>query len=97
VYPSQIEQALLRVPDLEPHYLLVVRRESALDTLEVQVEAGAAAALAGQEGLAAVAAVARRKIAETIGLTADVTVVFPKTIERSVGKARRVLDLRGHS
>jgi phenylacetate-CoA ligase len=97
VYPSQIERALLRVPDLEPHYLLVVRRERALDTLEVQVEAGAAAALAGKEALAAVAAVARRKIAETIGLTADVTVVFPKTIERSVGKARRVLDLRGHS
>jgi phenylacetate-CoA ligase len=97
VYPSQIEQALLRVPDLEPHYLLVVRRESALDTLEVQVEAGAAAALAGREALTAVAAVARRKIAETIGLTADVTVVLPKTIERSVGKARRVRDLRGHS
>ena len=97
VYPSQIEQALLRVPDLAPHYLLVVRRDGALDTLEVQVETGAVAAVAGKEALAALAVVARRKIAETIGLTADVTVVFPKTIERSVGKARRVLDLRSHS
>ena len=94
VYPSQVEQALLRVPDLEPHYLLVVRREGPLDTLEVQVEAGAAAAVAGKDALAALGAVARRKISETIGLTADVSVVFPKTIERSVGKAKRVLDLR---
>jgi phenylacetate-CoA ligase len=94
VYPSQIEQALLRVPDLEPHYLLTVRRQGALDTLEVQVEARAAAALAGKEALTALETVARRKITEMIGLTADVSVVLPKTIERSAGKARRVVDLR---
>jgi phenylacetate-CoA ligase len=94
VYPSQIEQALLRVPDLEPHYLLTVRREGALDTLEVQVEARAAAALAGKEVLTALETVARRKITEMIGLTTDVSVVLPKTIERSAGKARRVVDLR---
>jgi hypothetical protein len=40
--------------------------------------------------------VARRKIAETTGLTAEVTVVFPKSIEGSVGEAKRVLDLRSH-
>jgi hypothetical protein len=55
------------------------------------------AALAGKEALAALGAVARRKIAETIGLTADVIVVFAKTIERSIGKAKRVLDQRSHS
>jgi phenylacetate-CoA ligase len=94
VYPSQIEHALLQVPDLEPHYLLLVRREGPLDALEVQVEAGAGAALAGKDALAALATVARRKIHEVIGLTAEVSVVPPKTIERSIGKAKRVLDLR---
>jgi phenylacetate-CoA ligase len=94
VYPSQIEHALLQVPDLEPHYLLVVRREGALDTLEAQVEARATVAEAGREALAALGTVARRKIHEVIGITAEVTVVPPKTIERSAGKAKRVLDLR---
>ncbi len=94
VYPSQIEHALLQVSDLEPHYLLVVRREGALDTLEAQVEVRGTVAEAGREALAALGTVARRKIYEVIGITADVTVVPPKTIERSAGKAKRVLDLR---
>ncbi len=94
VYPSQIEHALLQVSDVEPHYLLVVRRDGALDSLEVQVEARAAVAEAGREALTALGAVVRRKIYEVIGITAEVSVVPPKTIERSVGKAKRVLDLR---
>jgi phenylacetate-CoA ligase len=94
VYPSQIEHVLLQVPDVEPHYLLVLRRDTALDTLEVQVEARAVVAEAGRDALAALGAVVRRKIYEVIGITAEVSVVPPKTIERSVGKAKRVLDLR---
>ena len=94
VYPSQIERALLAVADVAPHYLLVLRREAALDTLEIQVEARADVAEAGDDAFAALAAVVRRKVHETIGLTAEVSVVRPKTIERSVGKAKRVLDLR---
>ncbi len=94
VFPSQIEHALLQVPDVEPHYLLVLRRDTALDSLEIQVEARARVAEAGKEALGALGALLRRKIHEAIGLTADVTVVPPKTIERSVGKAKRVLDLR---
>ena len=94
VYPSQVERALLQVPDVEPHYLLVLRRDGALDTLEVQVEARASIADAGRESLVGLSAIVRRKIHEVIGLTADVSVVLPKTIERSAGKAKRVLDLR---
>jgi phenylacetate-CoA ligase len=94
VYPSQIEHALLQVADVEPHYLLVVRRDSALDTLEVRVEVGAAVAAAGTVAMEVLAARVRRKIFETIGLTADVSIVPPKTVERSTGKAQRVLDLR---
>ncbi len=87
VYPSQVEHALLQVPELEPHYLLVVRREGSLDTLEVRVETRA-------EGVPGLAERARRRLHEVIGLTAAVTLVPPRTLERSVGKARRVLDLR---
>jgi phenylacetate-CoA ligase len=94
VYPSQIEHALLKVPDLEPHYLLVVRRDGALDTLEIQAECNAAVTESGKEALAALAAVVKRKVYEVIGITAEATVVPPKTIERSAGKAKRVLDLR---
>ena len=94
VYPSQIEHALLQVPDLEPHYLLVVRRDGALDTLEIQAECRAAVTESGKEALSALAAVVKRKVYEVIGITAEATVVPPKTIERSVGKAKRVLDLR---
>jgi len=95
VYPSQVEHALLAIPDLAPHYLLVLRRERALDTLEVRVEARAEVAGAGDEAMRRLAERASRKIHEVIGITATVDVVAPKTIERSVGKAKRVLDLRG--
>jgi phenylacetate-CoA ligase len=94
VYPSQIEHALTLVAGVEPHYLLVVRREDMLDTLEVRVEATATVAAAGAEAMRGIAAQAKRKIHEVIGLTAEVSVVPPKTIERSVGKAKRVEDLR---
>jgi len=94
VYPSQIEHVLMQVPQVEPHYLLVVRREDALDALEVRVEAAAAVAAAGSEALRGLAAQVKRKIHEVIGLTAEVSVLPPKSIERSAGKAKRVEDLR---
>jgi phenylacetate-CoA ligase len=94
VYPSQIEHALLQVPDVEPHYLLVLRRDAALDALEIRVEARAAVFETGTDALPVLGALVRRKVYESIGITAEVSVVPPKTIERSVGKAKRVLDLR---
>jgi phenylacetate-CoA ligase len=97
VYPSQVEHALLQIDELEPHYLLVVRREGALDTLEVRVEAGPAAAAGGAATLQTLAGRAKRRIHEVIGLTTDVTVLPPKSIERSMGKAKRVQDLRAGS
>ncbi len=95
VYPSQIEHALMQLEELSPHYLLVVRREWTLDTLEVRVEARPEVMTAGEPARRAAEIQARRRIHEVVGITADVTVVPPKTIERSVGKAKRVLDLRG--
>jgi phenylacetate-CoA ligase len=95
VYPSQIEHTLLQIPELAPHYLLVVRREHNLDTLEVRVEAQAAVTTAGQPAVGALTARVKRRLLEALGVSADVSVVAPKTIARSVGKAKRVLDLRG--
>jgi len=95
VYPSQIEHALMQVRQVEPHYLLVVRREDALDTLEVRVEASAAVVASGADAMRGLAGQVKRKIHEVIGLTAEVSVLPPKSIERSVGKAKRVEDLRG--
>ena len=77
---------------LAPHYLLVLRREGALDSLEIQVETAAAEPADAVEALAARV---RRRVHEVIGLTAAVSLVPPRTLERSVGKARRVEDLRG--
>jgi phenylacetate-CoA ligase len=94
VYPSQIEHALTLVERVTPNYLLVLRREHALDTLEVRVECVAEVAAAGPDAMRALAGRVGRRLHEAIGLTAEVTVVPPKTIERSVGKARRVQDLR---
>jgi phenylacetate-CoA ligase len=95
VYPSQVEHALLTLPDLEPHYLLVVRREGALDTLEVRVEARSERIAAGAAAVEALARAVARRLYDTVGLTAEVTVVAPRTLERSAGKAARVQDLRG--
>jgi phenylacetate-CoA ligase len=94
VYPSQIEHALLQVPELAPHYLLVVRREHALDALEVRVEWQPGAPVSGPGAVDALAARVRRRLLESLGVSAGVSLVAPKTIERSAGKAKRVLDLR---
>jgi phenylacetate-CoA ligase len=95
VYPSQVEHALLQAPELAPHYLLVVRREHALDTLEVQVEGQPGAVPPGEGAAGALAARVRRRLLESLGVSVEVSIVAPKTIERSAGKAKRVLDLRG--
>ncbi len=94
VFPSQIEHALMQVPRAEPHYLLVVRREHALDTLEVRVEAHADVATGGEPAMRDLAAEVCHRVREVVGITTEVTVVPPGTIERSTGKAKRVLDLR---
>jgi phenylacetate-CoA ligase len=95
VYPSQVEHTLLGIRELAPHYLLVVRREHTLDTLEVRVEGQPSTMAAGEAAVGAVTARVKRRLLETLGVSADVSLVASKTIERSVGKAKRVLDLRG--
>jgi phenylacetate-CoA ligase len=83
VFPSEVERALLAIPELAPHYQLVVERPGHLDELTVQVEGTAEAASV------------RRQLHSVLGLTAQVEIVQPGSIPRSEGKALRVLDRRG--
>jgi phenylacetate-CoA ligase len=95
VFPSQIEAVLIEEQQLAPHYLLEIRRDGPLDTLEVLVETRAE--LSGKlsvDGYAALSQRAEHLIKAFVGVTTKVRVVEPGTIERSQGKAKRVVDLR---
>ncbi len=88
VFPSQVEEQILKTPGLAPHYLLEVTREGRMDALKIIVEARAGAdAAAAATGL-------RHHVKTMIGVSAAVEVVPAGAIERSAGKARRVRDLR---
>jgi len=93
VYPSQVEAALVGVPDVAPHYQLVVERKGAMDHLTVEVEiAPALAATATAYPL--IAQNVKHHIKSMIGVTTEVIVKQPNEIPRSQGKAVRVRDLR---
>jgi phenylacetate-CoA ligase len=92
LFPTQVEELILRVAGLSPHFQLVLSRPNRLDELTVRVEARPEAASA-DERLRSEQALAGL-IKETIGVTAAVDVLEPDLIERSAGKAQRVLDLR---
>lgn len=91
VFPTQIEELILQTPSLAPHYVLELTREGPLDALAVHVEAADAAAFAACAG-AAKALV--EQIKSMIGISARVEVREPGSIERSIGKAKRVIDKR---
>lgn len=94
VFPSQIESVLLGIDGVEPHYLIVVDRHHHLDDLEVRVEVPQALftdELAALEGLEQKI---RAELESVLGLSSRVKLVEPGTLERSEGKARRVIDRR---
>jgi phenylacetate-CoA ligase len=92
VFPTQIEEQILRCEGLCGHYRIELTREGRLDAMRVVVEArpehADAASRAAQAGLLA------HHVKNMIGVTVTVTVADPGTVERSAGKARRVVDLR---
>ncbi len=92
LFPSQIEELLSSDPRLTLHYLLELRREGPLDSLTVVVEARPEAGDAAARAAAAEDLVHRLK--ERVGLTAAIDVRAPGGVERSLGKARRLIDLR---
>jgi phenylacetate-CoA ligase len=90
LFPSQIEELILKDDRLAPHYQLVVARDGALDSLTVRVE--------GRPGDESARAAASKDLAHhiksLIGVSAAVDVVEEGAVERSIGKAKRVVDLR---
>jgi phenylacetate-CoA ligase len=93
VFPSQIEEILLADPRLSPHYILELRRDNRLDELTVVSELESPAPNESLDEDAIGRAVSER-IKDLIGVSARVHVVAPGTLERSAGKAKRVIDLR---
>ena len=93
VYPSQIEAVLVGMPQIAPHYQLVVERKGSLDQVTVEVEASPDVAQSA-ESYERLAGAAQHQIKSMIGITAGVVVKKPGDIPRSMGKAVRVRDLR---
>ncbi len=94
VFPSQIEAALLEMSGTTPNYFMIVDRVNNLDTLEVQVEVEERFFSDEIKELERLTKQIVHTIQQAIGLAVKVTLVEPKTLERSMGKAVRVLDKR---
>lgn len=99
VFPSQIESVLVQLTDIGigPHYLLVLKKKGRMDALEVQVELIDSSVLENFKRLEGTQRTIHDKLRSVLGLECDVTLVAPKTIERSTGKAKRLLDLRSEA
>jgi phenylacetate-CoA ligase len=93
VFPTQIEELILKRAELAPHYLCILTREGPLDCLTVAVEACAGVAADGPAALAAAETLAQ-EIKAYVGTTARIELRPAGGVERSMGKARRVLDQR---
>jgi phenylacetate-CoA ligase len=92
VFPTQVEEQILAMEGLTPHYLCVLTRPGNLDELTVRVES---VGEPGADATARLGADLAERIKTRIGVTARVEVVAPRTLERSLGKARRISDQRG--
>jgi phenylacetate-CoA ligase len=93
VFPTQVEELILRVPGLSPHFQLALSRPHRLDELTVRVEARRDRASAEERLLSGQQLSSLVK--DNIGVTVEVDVLEPELIERSAGKAQRIVDLRG--
>ncbi|MGX9366146.1 phenylacetate--CoA ligase family protein [Desulfoplanes sp. PS50] len=94
VFPTQIEAILMETHGLTSHYQLLIRREGAMDTLEARVEIDEKLFSDEIKHLQKIEAKIQRDIKEFLGVTAKVSLVEPQSIERSQGKAKRIVDLR---
>ncbi|ATW47013.1 phenylacetate--CoA ligase PaaK [Streptomyces peucetius] len=91
LFPTQIEEIVLRTEHVAPHFQLRLTREGRLDALTVRAEARAEAT--GEQRAAAAQAIAAA-VKDGVGVSVAVEVVDPETLERSVGKIKRIVDLR---
>jgi phenylacetate-CoA ligase len=94
VFPSQVEHVLMGVEGVEPHYQIVVEREGNLDTMLIMVEVSEEIFSDEIRKLENMSKKIQREIKDLLGVTCTVKLVEPKTIQRSEGKAQRVIDKR---
>jgi len=94
VFPSQVEHVLMGIEEVEPHYQIVVNREGSLDTMEVQVEVSEGVFSDEVKVLEKLSKRIQAEIKDLLGVSTKVKLVEPKTIQRSEGKAKRVIDNR---
>jgi phenylacetate-CoA ligase len=94
IFPSQIESVLVGIEGVEPHYLLIVERTDNLDTLEIQVEVDERLFSDEIKVLQKLSKRIEKEIKDILGVTCSAKLVEPKTIQRSEGKAKRVIDNR---
>jgi phenylacetate-CoA ligase len=92
VFPSQIEEIVLRTPGVAPHFQIELSRRGRLDHMVVRVEARPST---GPEQRETAATAIAHGVKDGVGVTVEVAIVDPETLERSLGKLRRVKDLRG--
>jgi phenylacetate-CoA ligase len=95
VFPSQIEEALLQIEGVAPHYLIEVSRPGALDHVTVKVEVRPENFSDKMSEMQALHDAIDRKVQSVAGIHAQIELVAPQSLERSMGKAKRVVDLRG--
>ena len=94
VFPSQIETVLLQMSEVEPHYLLIIEREGTLDTVTLMVEVQEQFFSDEVKKLQELRMKITRQLESVLGISVNVKLVEPKTIERTAGKAQRVIDKR---
>ena len=94
VFPQQVEEVLLRIQGVEPHYRLIVDREGSMDTLTVEVEMSESMFSDEVRSLMVYERRIEADLKSALGIQAKGVLVNPKTIERSEGKAKRILDRR---
>ena len=94
VFPSQIESVLVTIPQISPHYQLIVRREGFTDTLEVKSELEDRNLLDSFVKIQELQGVIKHKLQTVLGIQCKVSLVGPKTLQRFEGKAQRIVDLR---
>jgi phenylacetate-CoA ligase len=94
VFPSQIEAVLFNIEGTEPHYQIVVDRKGALDDITVNVEVSESIFFDEMKKQNELIGLIKRRLASELGIGVEVKLVEQKTLERSDGKAKRVLDLR---
>jgi phenylacetate-CoA ligase len=92
VFPTRIEEIILTIGELSPHFQILLTREGRMDQMEIRVEARPEAP--ERDSRLAAAARLEQIVKNTVGVTARVSVLDPDGVERSAGKARRIIDHR---